>query len=178
MSPVLINIMVYAGAALMVGNIIGFISFARFIRGQKSWKTNSHILYIPILLLVLFLLGYLAVGIFGQPDLLELEEIEAEHAENGEIAVRMFSDHPAGYYDAILMDVRMPVTDGLTATRKIRALPRPDAAEIPIIAMTANVFDEDVQHSMEAGMNAHLFKPVEPEKLTETLERLIRRKEG
>lgn len=106
-------------------------------------------------------------------DLLELEDVAAEHAVNGEIAVRMFSEHPAGYYDAILMDVRMPVMDGLTATRTIRAMDRPDAKTIPIIAMTANVFDEDVERSLQAGMNAHLSKPVEPEKLYETMGKLM-----
>ncbi len=106
-------------------------------------------------------------------DLLELEDISAEHAQNGEIAVQMFSEHPEGYYDAILMDVRMPVMDGLSATAAIRALERPDAKAIPIIAMTANVFDEDVERSMKAGMNAHLSKPIEPEKLYETMAKLI-----
>ncbi len=85
----------------------------------------------------------------------------------------MFSSHPAGYYDAILMDVRMPVMDGLTAAQEIRALNRPDAKDIPIIAMTANVFDEDVEKSKQAGMNAHLAKPIEPEKLYDTLSILI-----
>jgi CheY-like chemotaxis protein len=106
-------------------------------------------------------------------DLLEMEEITAERAVNGREAVRMFSGHPEGYYDAILMDVRMPVMDGLTATREIRALERPDAKTIPIIAMTANAFDEDVEHSLAAGMNAHLTKPIEPDRLFATLEQLI-----
>ena len=109
-------------------------------------------------------------------DLLELEDMEAEHAANGEIAVNMFREKPAGYYDAILMDVRMPVMDGLTATRTIRALDRPDAKTVPIIAMTANVFDEDVEHSLEAGMDAHLSKPIEPERLYDTMAKLIHRK--
>ena len=95
---------------------------------------------------------------------------------NGQVAVDMFSDHPAGYYDAILMDVRMPVMNGLEAARAIRELSRPDAKEIPIIAMTANAFDEDVQLSLQAGMNAHLSKPVEPERLYETLEQMIGRR--
>ena len=106
-------------------------------------------------------------------DLLSLEEIESEHAVNGQIAVQMFSERPEDYYDAILMDVRMPVMDGLSATRAIRALDRPDARTIPIIAMTANVFDEDVQRSLQAGMNAHLSKPIEPERLFETMAKLI-----
>ena len=107
-------------------------------------------------------------------DLLELEDMEAEHAQNGQLAVQMFSDSEPGYYDCILMDVRMPVMDGLSATRAIRALDRPDAQTIPIIAMTANVFDEDVERSLQAGMNAHLSKPIEPERLYATMAKLIK----
>ena len=101
------------------------------------------------------------------------KEAEIDHAENGRIAVEMFEQCPIGYYDAILMDVRMPELDGLEATREIRALERSDAKTIPIIAMTANAFDEDVQRSLQAGMNAHLSKPVEPDRLYQTLEELI-----
>ena len=103
-----------------------------------------------------------------------MREVEAELAENGRIAVEMFENHGPGYYDAILMDMRMPEMDGLEATRTIRAMDRADAKEIPIIALTANAFDEDVQRSMQAGLNAHLSKPVEPEALFEILEKLIR----
>ena len=71
------------------------------------------------------------------------------------------------------MDVRIPELDGLAATEAIRALRREDAGNVPIIAMTANAFDEDVQRSLQAGMNAHLSKPVEPEHLYQTLEELI-----
>ena len=110
-------------------------------------------------------------------DLLDLEDISCEHAQNGQIALDMFLSKPAGYYDAILMDVRMPVMDGLTATERIRALNREDAGTIPIIAMTANVFDEDVERSYKAGMSAHLSKPVEPEKLYETIACLIEKRE-
>ncbi len=106
-------------------------------------------------------------------DLLEIEDVLTEHAENGAVALEMFGKHPAGYYDAILMDMRMPVMDGITATRAIRALERPDAATIPIIAMTANVFDDDVESTRKAGMNAHLGKPVEPERLYDTLARIM-----
>jgi len=106
-------------------------------------------------------------------DLLDLEEVTAEHAVNGEVAVKMFAESPAGHFDAILMDVRMPVMDGLAATRAIRKLDHPDAKKIPIIAMTANVFDEDVERSLQAGMNAHLSKPVEPDRLYATMSRLI-----
>ena len=111
-------------------------------------------------------------------DLLDLEDVESERAENGEAAINMFSGQSAGYYDAILMDVRMPVMDGLEATKAIRALDRPDAKTIPIIAMMANVFDEDVERSLQAGMNAHLSKPIEPDRLYETLARTIAGENG
>ena len=104
---------------------------------------------------------------------LQMREMEADRAENGRKAVELFAAHPAGYYDAILMDMRMPEMDGLEATRTIRAMERDDAKTIPIIALTANAFDEDVQRSMQAGLNAHLSKPVQPELLFETLESLI-----
>ena len=106
-------------------------------------------------------------------DLLDLEDIESEHACNGKQAVDMFTESAQGYYDAILMDVRMPEMDGLTAAQMIRGLDRDDAKTIPIIAMTANVFDDDIERSLAAGMNAHLFKPIEPEKMYETMARLI-----
>ena len=106
-------------------------------------------------------------------DTLELENIEVDHAENGSIAVDMFKDSAVGAYDAILMDVRMPVMDGLEATAAIRAMNRPDARRIPIIALTANAFDEDVQRSLQAGMSAHLSKPVESDRLIQILGEMI-----
>ena len=105
---------------------------------------------------------------------LQMREMQVELAVNGRIAVEMYADHEPGYYDAVLMDMRMPEMDGLEATRIIRAMDRPDAKEIPIIALTANAFDEDVQRSLQAGLNAHLTKPVQPESLFETLESLIK----
>ena len=104
---------------------------------------------------------------------LEMRGMKAEVAENGRIAVEKFSANEPGYFDAILMDMRMPEMDGLEATRVIRAMDRPDAKKIPIIALTANAFDEDVQRSLQAGLNAHLSKPVQPEALFKTLEGLI-----
>ena len=94
--------------------------------------------------------------------------------ENGRIAMEKFTGQPAGTYDAILMAMRMPEMDGLEATRLIRSSGHEDSGTIPIIALTANAFDEDVQRSLQAGLNAHLSKPVEPETLYETLEGLIR----
>ena len=106
--------------------------------------------------------------------LLAMKSMEVDHAANGQLAAEMFAASAPGCYDAVLMDVRMPVMDGLKATETIRAMDRADAQTVPIIAMTANAFDEDVQRSLQAGMNAHLSKPVEPEVLFETLSGLIR----
>ena len=105
--------------------------------------------------------------------LLSKREMEVDLAENGQIAVDLFAAHEPGYYAAILMDIRMPVMGGLEATRRIRSMDKEDAKTIPIIALTANAFDEDVQRSIQAGLNAHLSKPVEPDVLYETLEKLI-----
>lgn len=109
-------------------------------------------------------------------DLLELEGALSEHAENGQIAVDMFKNSSLNYYDVILMDLRMPVMDGLTATKEIRSLDRDDAKSIPIIALTANAFESDVRESLDAGMNAHLSKPADSNKLYETIRRYIARK--
>ena len=107
-------------------------------------------------------------------NILEMMDMKVDHGENGQVTVDLFKEHPEGYYDAILMDMKMPVMDGLTAAKTIRAFDRPDAKEIPIIALTANAFDEDVQHSLQAGMNAHLAKPVEVDVLIQTLSSLIK----
>ena len=106
-------------------------------------------------------------------DLLELEGMSSEWAENGKLAVELFAQSEEGHFDAILMDMRMPVMDGLTATREIRKLTHPDAASIPIIALSANAFEEDVQQCLQAGMNEHLSKPVDVDRLKETLGRLL-----
>lgn len=90
-------------------------------------------------------------------------------AENGKEAVDLFTKNPAGTFDAILMDIMMPVMDGLTATKEIRALQHPDAGSIPIIAMTANAFQEDAETCMEAGMNAHLTKPLDMEQVKRSI---------
>jgi CheY-like chemotaxis protein len=106
--------------------------------------------------------------------MLKAKEILPDHAVNGREALEKFSASAPDHYDAILMDIRMPEMDGLEASAAIRSLDRTDAKTIPIIAMTANAFDEDVQRSLQAGMNAHLSKPVEPERLFHTLKELIR----
>ena len=101
--------------------------------------------------------------------LLEHRGFAVDTAENGLRAIEMFSKAEPGFYDAILMDIRMPLMDGLTAATNIRHMSNADARTIPIIAMTANAFDDDMEKSKAAGMNAHLAKPIEPERLYQVL---------
>ncbi len=105
--------------------------------------------------------------------ILEDKGVVVDLAENGKIAVDKFAQSEPGFYSAILMDVQMPEMNGIEATTAIRAMERSDAKTIPIIAMTANAFDEDIQRSKQAGLNAHLTKPIEVDVLFETLQRLI-----
>ena len=105
---------------------------------------------------------------------LNVEEAFIIKAVNGEEAVRIFADSRPGEIDSILMDVMMPVMDGLEATRRIRAMKRPDARTIPIIAMTANAFAEDRQRAFAAGMDMHIAKPLEGSEMVETLERFVK----
>ena len=96
-----------------------------------------------------------------------------ERAVNGMDAVERFSRAEPGRYDAILMDIRMPVMDGISAARRIRAMIRTDAQTVPIIAMTANAYLEDREQTKAAGMNAHLAKPIDTQALYRTLSALI-----
>jgi two-component system sensor histidine kinase/response regulator len=108
-------------------------------------------------------------------NLLEMKGCSVELATNGAEAVELFASASAGHFDAILMDVRMPVMDGLDATKAIRAMRKADAKTVPVLAMTANAFQEDVEMSLDAGMNAHLTKPIEPGTLYETLKHFFER---
>ena len=110
--------------------------------------------------------------------LLESKGFAVELAGNGLRALEMFATTPVGYYDAILMDIRMPQMDGLQAANAIRHLTKKDAKTVPIIAMTANAFEDDVQKSKAAGMNAHLAKPIEPKQMYQTLYDFIYAKES
>ena len=105
--------------------------------------------------------------------LLEHEGVEVDCAVDGKEGLDRFRASQLGEYDAICMDVRMPVMDGLEATRAIRALDRSDARHVPIVAMTANAYDEDVKQCLEAGMDAHISKPIDPKNLFTTLARAI-----
>jgi CheY-like chemotaxis protein len=100
--------------------------------------------------------------------LLEETELEIDCAENGAIAVTMFSEAP-NKYDMIFMDLQMPEMDGLTATHHIRTMDIPKAKSIPIVAMTANVFQEDIDKCLEAGMNSHLGKPLNFDEVIDNL---------
>ena len=97
-----------------------------------------------------------------------------ETAENGKIALEMTAASEPGYYDVILMDIQMPVMDGYTAAQAIRALPDPGLAGIPIIAMTANAFQEDIKKAEEAGMNGHIAKPLDIPDMNATLQRVLK----
>lgn len=88
---------------------------------------------------------------------------------DGQAGVKQFLGAPSGTYQAILMDIRMPVLDGYGAAQAIRRSAHPDAQKIPIIAMTADAFDEDIRRAIDAGMNAHIAKPLDPKKLFSAL---------
>lgn len=105
--------------------------------------------------------------------ILEMQKCRVESALNGQEGVERFCGSSEGYYDLILMDIRMPVMDGLEAAKLIRASGRPDARTVPIVAMSANAFEEDVKKSLESGMNAHLAKPFQMEDLIRTMRRII-----
>ena len=106
-------------------------------------------------------------------EMLEAQGITAVRAWNGAEAVDVFQAAEPFAFDAILMDMQMPLMDGCEAARQIRAMDRPDAGAVPIIAVTANAFSEDVSATTAAGMNAHVSKPINAAVLRQTLERLI-----
>ncbi len=155
---------------LFASNVIGeFERIARknnmsiFREKQRADLTGRHILLAEDVL----------INAEIMKEVIKAKGAIIEHAENGRVALEMFDKSEPYYYSAVLMDVRMPEMDGLEAASRIRGLEREDAKNVPIIAMTANAFDEDVQRSLQVGMNAHLSKPVEPERLYVTLEELV-----
>ena len=105
--------------------------------------------------------------------ILEMNHFTVEEAVNGEEAVNMVRDAEPGYYDVILMDIQMPVMDGYESTKLIRTLDDPGRCEVPILAMTANVFDEDKRRTAAAGMNGHIAKPIDINHLLETLGQVL-----
>lgn len=109
-------------------------------------------------------------------EMLNMQNIAVERAENGQQAVHMFKEHPENYYHLILMDINMPVKNGLTASAEIRSMSRPDAGSIPILAMTANTFQEDRDKALAAGMTGFLPKPFNVGQLCDALTNAVRDK--
>lgn len=107
---------------------------------------------------------------------LEQEDVQVFTAVNGQEAVDMFRESEVGYYDIILMDIMMPIMNGLDATRYIRSMDRADALAVPIIAMSANAFEQDIEMSLEAGLNAHMVKPLDGKRVTDTMKRYLSHK--
>ncbi len=106
-------------------------------------------------------------------ELLSAEGLELTWAENGQTCVEMFEQSPVGYFEAILMDIRMPIMGGYEATQVIRTLERPDR-DLPIIAMTADAFAEDVKRSLDCGMNAHIAKPIDVQEVLRLLDKYLK----
>ena len=109
----------------------------------------------------------IAVAILGEAG------FTTDVAGNGQRAVEMLQNSEPGYYQLILMDVQMPVLDGYGATKAIRALEDRELASIPILAMTANAFEEDRRRAIQCGMNGHIAKPINLEKMFETLNQIL-----
>ena len=107
---------------------------------------------------------------------LEMRGMTVVCAADGQAGCLAFAESDVGFFDAILMDIRMPVMNGHDASRKIRQMKRADASVVPIIAMSADAFEEDIERSMAAGMNAHIAKPVDPPVLYNKLTELIKPK--
>ena len=105
--------------------------------------------------------------------MLEEAGFTVDTAENGKLAVDKVRENTPGYYDLVLMDIQMPVMNGYEATRAIRALPDAEKAALPIVAMTANAFDEDRQNAARAGMNGHLSKPFDMQQLLAMIENIL-----
>ena len=106
-------------------------------------------------------------------EILENNGFQIETAADGSIAVEMIKNSEENYFDLVLMDIQMPIMNGYEAARTIRYLPRKDVENLPIIAMTANAFEEDKEKALENGMNAHITKPLDTEVLLATLEKIL-----
>ncbi len=106
-------------------------------------------------------------------EILGMSGIQIETAENGKLAVDMVAGHPDGYYDIVFMDIRMPIMNGYEATSAMRALDRSYTRHLPIIGLSANAFAEDVAMAKNAGMNAHISKPLDIDQLSATLKKWL-----
>ena len=106
--------------------------------------------------------------------ILEMNGFTVACAADGQEALDLYCGEEPGWFDVILMDIRMPVMDGLTACINIRRLSNEDAESIPIIAMTANAFQDDIRNCIDAGMNAHIAKPIDSKKIEDTLQMVLK----
>ncbi|WP_158576220.1 response regulator [Roseburia sp. AM23-20] len=138
--------------------------------GKKSGKKTEDISFAGKRIL---LVEDHPLNVIVAKGLLEKKQFEVVTAENGRKAVELVENFPEYYFDAVLMDIRMPVLDGIGAARELRALDREDVKDLPIIAMTANAGEEDRKQTREAGMNEHLAKPIDPKLLYATLQKFI-----
>lgn len=111
-------------------------------------------------------------------EILHMNGVQVVSAENGAEAVKIFQESQLFWFDAVLMDMQMPVMDGCEATKHIRALEREDAGRVPIIAVTANTFSEDMDRTFAAGMNGHISKPVDFKALTDLLKTLMEERDN
>lgn len=138
-------------------------------KSQENIKSNEEILKDKYILLV----EDNEINAEISKEILEEKGMIVEHANNGKVAVDMFAESDYGYYDMILMDIQMPVMNGYDATEAIREFEREDAKNIPIVALSANAFDEDIRKSLKHGMNAHISKPIVIDDLISTLSHIL-----
>ena len=149
-----------------------------FIREQEVSETTAEILFFKLrpsrIIKTLLIAEDNDLNYEIMEEQLEMYGIHCVRAVNGKECVQLFEGAPSGTYDAILMDMQMPVMNGLDAARAIRALPFPEAKQIPVIALTANAYLEDAQKCKEAGMNDHMSKPVQIEQIIRTVEKWMK----
>ncbi len=150
----------------LLGQILGKVLEGSELSGKESTSDNAG----PRILLA----EDMEVNALILEQVLSARDYAVDIAANGEEAIALFEKSEPGTYAAILMDIRMPKMNGLEATAAIRAIKREDAKDIPIIALTADTFDEGIKKALEAGMNAYLTKPVEPDRLLSVLKEQIK----
>ena len=154
---------------------VGYVNVVNYEEGgEGEYKRGAGYEYLQK---ISYLIGWNYEYVYGSfKECLEDAGAVVTIVTDGQQALELFREKPAGTFDAILMDIMMPVMDGYAATKAIRALNRPDAETIPIIAMTANAFQEDEMKCLAAGMNAHLAKPLDMEKVKRTICSQIRKR--
>ena len=153
----------------------GFILYAPYSFNICRMLSNT-VFYLFQALLPLLLLYYVCTLCTSRViavTMLEEAGFAVDTAENGKLAVDKVRESAPGYYDLVLMDIQMPVMNGYEATRAIRALPDAEKAALPIVAITANAFDEDRQNAAKAGMNGHLSKPFDMQQLLAMIEEVL-----